>query len=66
MFVYDNQDRRTSRESSYYDASGALLDRSIERCAYPSRTDYYTITTEIDYDGHCVPEVTLVESRQVG
>jgi hypothetical protein len=64
VFVYDNQGRRTSRESSYYDASGALLDHSIERYAYPSRTDY-TITTEIDYDGDGVPEVTMVESRQV-
>jgi hypothetical protein len=41
------------------------LDHSIERYAYPSRTDY-TITTEIDYDGDGVPEVTMVESRQVG
>lgn len=65
VFVYDNQGRRTSFVSSWYDAEGTLRSRSATRYAYPSRTDY-TITTEIDYDGDGVPEVTSVESRQVG
>lgn len=65
VFVYDNQGRRTSRESSWYDTEGTLMSRSTTRYDYPSRTDY-TITTETDYDGDGVPEVTSVESRQVG
>ena len=51
--------------SSWYDTEGKLLERSTARYAYLSRTDY-TITLEIDYDGDGVPEVTSVESRQVG
>ena len=65
VFTYDNQGRRTSFVSSWYDTEGTLLSRSTTRYAYPSRTDY-TITTEIDYDGDGVPEVTSVESRQGG
>ena len=64
-WTYDNQGRRTSFVSTWYDTEGTLLERSTTRYAYPSRTDY-TITTEIDYDGDGVPEVTPVESRQVG
>jgi hypothetical protein len=50
--------------STWYDAEGNLLSGSTTRYAYPSRTDY-TITTEIDYDGDGVPEVTSVEARRV-
>ena len=64
VWTYDNQGRRTSRVSSWYDAEGTLLSRTTARYAYPFRTGY-TITTEYDYDADSVPEVTTEESRQV-
>lgn len=64
-WTYDNQGRRTSFVSSWYDTEGTLLSRSTTRYTYPSRTDY-TITTETDWDGDGVADLTSVESRQVG
>ena len=60
---YDNRGRLLTDVLSGY-SNGVLINRESKSYAYPSRTDY-TLTTETDYDGDGVVDVTTVETRQV-
>jgi hypothetical protein len=60
---YDNRGRLLTDVLSGY-SNGVLINRESKSYAYPSRTDY-TLTTETDYDGDGVVDVTTVATRQV-